>query len=360
MEYNHMEELGFSEDKQLVCNMSGFLDQGRSMRNMCDRFIRNGGRLYDVLTACDSIMMYTQDDENTGSDGTLRSMAAFLKAYGVTDISLNDFFKNDIKLMQGSDVIHYLDELMTVTVLSETYEHHVSVLCDLIEMPYNRVKCTQVSFDGSDLEVNDAKWLREVAEEISKMDIPKITTSGTNQYLEQKDQMIIETVGRMTKRISKKVFARSVGSMGGSEKSHALLDAGRRTNVNYDCTAYIGTNATDHIAMDVVRSNEGLAISFNGDGYAVKGSNVAVMSSNSIVPAVLVSEFYINGLEAVYSMIGSWDRKELMRRECSDKNLMNAMLAAFPSKLPEVVIVDDNNLNDVMRESERYRRKLTI
>jgi predicted HAD superfamily phosphohydrolase len=359
MEYNHMEELGFTEDKQLVCNASGFLDRGMSLRRVSDRFIRNGGRLYDVLSACDTIVPYMPDGEVSKKNGTLRALAAFLKAYGVTDGSLREFFINDTVAMPGADSIHYLDGLMTVTVLSETYEHHISVLCDLVGISSGRVRCTEAPFDWTEFEENDAKWLREVAEEISKMDIPKITVSDDEVRMEQKDKMIVETVAHLTRRISKKVFGKRIEPMGADEKFHTLQSAVRMTGVNLPYTAYIGTDATDYLALDVVRSNEGLAISFNGDSHAVKGANVAVMSPNSIAAAVLVTEFYANGIESVYSMIGSWDRKKLMNADFYDHNLMNAMLSAFPSKLPKVVIVDDDNMNDVMKESEKYRRKLS-
>jgi energy-converting hydrogenase A subunit R len=148
--------------------------------------------------------------------------------------------------------------------------------------------------------------------------------------------------------------------MGGNDKALALMEMRRRTNVDLDCTAYIGSNATDYPVMDIVSDNGGLSISFNGDAYAVRGCSVAVMSPNPIVAAVLISEFYTEGMEGIFSLVGSWDRNKLSKREHSDRHLMNAMLRTFPSKLPDVVIVDDNNLDEVAKESERYRRKMTV
>ncbi|MDR2865843.1 MAG: hypothetical protein LBV13_00330, partial [Methanomassiliicoccaceae archaeon] len=145
-----------------------------------------------------------------------------------------------------------------------------------------------------------------------------------------------------------------------NEKAFSLMEMRSKTSVDLDNTAYIGNNATDYPAMDIVSDNDGLSISFNGDSYAVSGANVAIMSPNSITAAVMVSEFYIEGLEGVYELIGSWDRSKLMKREYSDRHLMNAMLRTFPSKLPEVYVLDDRNIDRVTKESERYRRKLTV
>jgi energy-converting hydrogenase A subunit R len=195
------------------------------------------------------------------------------------------------------------------------------------------------------------------------MDVPKVSSNGDVRYIDQKDQMILETMDGIIEKIGETDFIyqlQDIKPIGGNEKAHSMMDMMRRTGVDFERTAYLGNNATDYQAMGVVCDNDGLALSFNGDAYAVKGSNVAIMSPNSIVAAVIVSEFYIGGLDGVHSLIGSWDRNKLLKREHSDRHLMNALLRTFPSKLPEVVIVDDDNLDDVIRDSERFRRRLTV
>jgi predicted HAD superfamily phosphohydrolase len=195
------------------------------------------------------------------------------------------------------------------------------------------------------------------------MDVPKITSKDDVQYIDPKDQMILETVDGMIEKMRETDFVyqmEDIKPIGGNEKAFSLMDMRRRTEVDLDCTAYLGNNGTDYPAMDIVRDNDGLALSFNGDTYAVRGANVAVMSQNSIVAAVLISEFYIEGLEGVHSLIGSWDRDKLSKRTSSDRHLMNALLNAFPSRLPEAVIVDDDNVDRIIKESERFRKKFTV
>jgi predicted HAD superfamily phosphohydrolase len=363
MEYNHMEELGFSEDKQVMCTASGFLASGNPMRRMCDRFIRNGGRLYDILMAYDNILSFGLNREDRRSGDSFRTLVPLLKAAGVTDSSVHGFFVNDMRLTSGSEAIHHLNKMMTTAIVSESYEHHAAVLCDSLRIPVDSVFCMNVSFDELDMERNDAKRFREFAMNISKMDVPKVSSKGDTEYIDQKDQMILDTVDGIIEKMNETDFMyqmEQIKPVGGNEKAFALMDMRRRTEVDLESTAYIGNNGTDYPSMDIVRDNDGLALSFNGDEYAVKGSNVAVMAPNSIIAALIVSEFYANGTEGVYSMIDSWDRDKLLKRGCSDRHLTDAMLRAFPSKLPSAVIVDDDNVDDVIKESERYRRKLGI
>ncbi|MDR0778448.1 MAG: hypothetical protein LBE48_03305 [Methanomassiliicoccaceae archaeon] len=365
MEYNHMEEMGFTEDKQTVCSVTGFLSSANAMKRMCDRFIRNGGKVFDVLMAYDNIIAFGLNREDRRSGDTLKTLVPLLKASGVTDKSIYDHFSANKDMMPGSDVIHYMNELMTTLVVSESYEHHVMVVSESLNLPIDGIRCTEVSFDALELDKQEAKKFRNMLTDLAKMDVPKITSNPADraQYIEHKDQMILDSVDDIVEAINDSEIhyqMDSVRPVGGNEKAFSLMDMRRGTGVDLDCTAYVGNNATDYPAMDIIRDNDGLSISFNGDAYAVRGSNIAVMSPNPIVAAVLISEFYIGGLEEVFEMVRSWDRDKLSGYDNSDRHLMSALLRTFPSKLPEVVIVNDNNVDDVVRESTRYRRKLNM
>jgi energy-converting hydrogenase A subunit R len=363
MEYNHMEDLGFTEDKQLLCTVQGLLCSANSMKRMCDRFIRNGGKLYDILTAYDDIMMLDLSHEDPGAGDARKMLVPLLKASGVTDSSVYEYFVSDMGLMPNSGIIHYLNGLMTTQLLSEAYQHHSVALCECIDLPTDTIRCTEVSFDELDISKQDGKRLRDIASNLLKMDVPKVTISGDMYYIDRKDQTILDTIEEMAEKIEATDLFYQLEEMrplGGNEKAFAVMDVRSMTNVGDDNTVYIGTNGTDQQAMDIIRSNEGLAMSFNGNRYAVGVSNVAVMSPDPIVAAVLTAEFYTGGMEGVLSMIDAWDPVKLAARECSDRHLMNTLLKAFPSKLPEVTEVNEDNVNDVIRESERFRRKLTV
>ncbi|MCL2607786.1 MAG: hypothetical protein FWD92_04460 [Methanomassiliicoccaceae archaeon] len=360
MEYDHMEELGFSEDKQTICTASGFLDSKDPMKGMCDRFIRNGGKMYDVLMAYDNIQSFELNTDIRKSGDSLRTLVPLLKASGATDSSVQEYFMNNMRLMPGCDAMHHLNRMMSTLIVSESYEHHAAALCDAMNLSPDVIRCTEISFDGLDMSESEKRRARESIVELSKLNVPKVSSDKGARYLDNKDETILIDLEDITLTVDDFDLMYQLGEMkpmGGNEKAFALMDLRRRTEVDLDRTAYVGSNSSDFPAMDIVRDNEGLAMSFNGDEYAVRGSNVAVMSSNSIVAAVLISEFYSNGLEGVFSLIGAWDRGKLTEREHPDRHLMNTMLKTFPSKLPDVVIVNDDNMSDVIKESERFRRK---
>ena len=110
--------------------------------------------------------------------------------------------------------------------------------------------------------------------------------------------------------------------------------------------------------MELVNESGGLALSFNGEDFAVRGSNVAVLSNDCTVAAVILQAFYNEGIEAVLELAGSWDRRSLKELDFPDRYLMDAMLAANPKKLPEVYAIDRKNVDEISKKSAAYRRKM--
>jgi hypothetical protein len=68
-EYDPMEELGFVHDKQLVCSSLGFLQMNNSTRDICKKFIKNGEKLYDLVSRYEDVVSYVLNrDENRSSN----------------------------------------------------------------------------------------------------------------------------------------------------------------------------------------------------------------------------------------------------------------------------------------------------
>ena len=156
---------------------------------------------------------------------------------------------------------------------------------------------------------------------------------------------IYETVKKMT-------------MIGANEKAYAVLELCRKNDIEMSDTVMVGSDNSDYQAMDLVRDSGGLALAFNGAEYAIRGANVAVLSKKPIVATVLVTEFYNGGIESVYNLINNWTKEGLQTVPSADRNLMNRMLEEFPKKLPEVYIVEEDNINDIVTTSAEYRKHI--
>lgn len=363
-EFDPMEELGLIHDKQLVCSCQGFLVRNNSTREICERFIKDGGKFYDLISRYDDMIAYVLNRDEGRSGNVMRFITPFLKAFGATDYAIYEFCKENLKLMPNSDkVMRYLVSLLPTFVTTSMYEHSVMPMCDMLDIPLGAVDCTKIELDDFDFSRKESRTLREYAGMITSLKMPR------NQYeLNVPTELSCEDIEMI--RVMDEIFHDNMSDMecnnmmrdmrvvGANEKAYSLLDVRKRTQIDLDGTAYIGGDMQDYQTMDLIRDSGGLSLSFNGSEFGVHGCNIAVLSRDCTAAAVLVQEFYNEGIEAVFDLVGNWNRESLKKRDCPDRHLMNSMLNANPRKLPEAYIVDRNNADAIAAKSDAYRKKL--
>lgn len=364
MEYDHMAELGLTEDKQLICSDVGFITRNDPLRDLCCRFVRDGGKIYDVLSRYDMLISYalSRDDGNCGSVGRL--LVPILKACGVTDKSAYDVCAESLRLMKGVDVTYrYLGSQLPTFFCTETYEHQMLGLAEKLDIPLHSISCNMFSFDELELPKPEARAIREALPHIASCMISQESyITGEAKYLTREDSILIDTVdAKLVKLLAKTEIMEAVRKtlkVSGNEKAYGILELCRKNEIAMSETAVIGCRNSDFPSMDIVRDSSGLALAFNASEYAVRGANVAVISDRPIVAAVLVNEFYNGGIESVHEMIKNWDIEKLKERPCADRNLVNELIAEFPSGLPEVFWITKKNLKKVIQKSNEFRKKL--
>ena len=150
--------------------------------------------------------------------------------------------------------------------------------------------------------------------------------------------------------------------IGGIHKYEAVISALDKEGLDMKQSATIGDSITDWKMLDLTRDAGGLALSFNGNEYAVSNCNVAVMSGNCMVTALLVEVFERDGLGAVEALVSDWgwpSIKELYQQGKVDIAIYNAFRHAFTgSDFPHVVWVTKDNLDETVEISKRYRRSV--
>ena len=364
MEYNPMEELGLTEEKQLIMSCDGILTSNDYARDLCARSIRNGARFFDAVSRYEDLTTYALEREEGKSHQTMKMIVPFLKAFGMTDHFAYEFAKENLKPTPGSsDTLSYLRRLLPTFIATGSYEHHMMALCDALDFPLENITCTRAEFDSVENDRMEDRRLRELANKISSMRLPKtLYTVTESDYLDEDDAALVNELDAIFNDELPKMEAwkayKDLLAIGSNEKAYALLEIRRKTEIEFNSTAFIGSGINDFQALDLIRDSEGLAISYNGSEYAVRGCNIAVMSSNTIVLDVLIGEFYNEGIQAVYDMVDNWNVDYLRNCKCSDRNLMDRMLSTFPRKLPVVKRVGRRNVKSVIEESDAYRRKI--
>ncbi len=363
-EYDHMAELGLTEDTQLICSDVGFITRNDPLRGLCEGYIRNGGKLYDVLRRFDVVESFalSRGDGNCGN--MVRRLVPLLLANGITDAGAYELCSANLELMPGAEsVFGYLSRQLPTYICTETYEHQMMLLSEKLDFPMTNISCNSFSFEDFELPRPDAKRLREIASMFGNTRISdeRYTISESKFLTYEDDRLINEVEKELVRPMEKMEISDAVRKelkISGNEKAYAVLELCRKNEIPVSDTAFIGTGDTDFAALNIVRDSEGLSLAFCGSEYAVRGCNVAVISDRPIVEAVLVNEFYNGGIESVREMIDHWSPEKLREWPCADRHLMNEMLAQFPKGLPEVFNVDRRNLKEVTVKSMEFARSL--
>lgn len=363
-EFDGIDDLNLLNDKQFICSCWGFLTRNNGTRDICERFIRNGGHFYDVVARYDALCAYVLSRDDSRSGNTMKILAPFLKAFGATDLQMHDASADALDLFPSAGkTMRYASGLMPTFIATGLYEHDMMNICEGLGIPMGNMVYSELSLDASDMTRQEGRILREAAAEITALKVPKFEYElNVAMELDPADVKIIRVMdgiyNEKLPKMSAGAIMRSMTSVGSNEKAYSLLEIRRKTSIDLDGTAYIGSDTSDYQAMELVNESGGLAISFNGEDFAVRGSNVAVLSKDCTVAAVLLQAFYNEGLEAVLRMTENWNRTYLKNMEFPDPGLMDAFLEANPKKLPEVMAVDRKNVEEVVEKSKAYRKKI--
>ncbi len=363
-EVNPMAEMGFMHDKQIIVEAQGFLTPCNSIRNLAVHFLKNGGKVYDLLDRYDNIVNYVlnRNDASNMSDSS-KLLAPLLKAYGVTDYEVLRYYSENLPVMPGAkDAMKYFLNTMPTFIDTKMYEHGAHALCDLLDIPVSLASSSGLDLDNTNMSRQTSKEIRTLVDAIAKLRISKQEYElDVPSELDDDEVAMIATLDdiylKKLQNSEAQDMMQTMATVNANEKAYALLDIRKNTQVDLDGTIYIGGEFVDFQVMDLIKDGNGLALSFNGSEITVHGSNVAVLSDDCTVATVLVSKFYDTGIQGVFDLVDNWSRKTLENEDMPDRNLVDEMLRRHPRKLPEVYRVTRDNVDEIAAKSDAYRRK---
>ena len=104
----------------------------------------------------------------------------------------------------------------------------------------------------------------------------------------------------------------------------------------------------------------GLAVSFNGNSYAVKNANVAVISNNCLITPVIVELFEKTGLEGIKRVTETWHIDNLAK-EVSKEHLDKELFTRFEKlqigqQMPQACWITRKNVETLTKRSSAYRK----
>ena len=364
MEFDGLEEMMPFDGKIFVIDVEGPITKNDIAFELCSGFIENGEKLYQVLSQYDDVLANIFKKDGYKSGDKTRLMLPFLKAYGATDTGLVEYCRNHLQLVAGADkTMRYVQEIMSPFMVSSSYEHYVSAVCDLVGFPFENTFCTKVSLDAVRMDTWEADTLKQMAQDIVRMPVLEISrTARSVRDLPQDARRTIQRLDQMfwnemTDMQSYQLMMDTL-TIGDEEKASSVVEVCKKMGVPLEDCMYVGDSSTDARALHLVRKGGGLAISFNGSKQAVREADIAVMSTNTIVTSMLAEAFYRTGRDAVLDLVENWNMEGLRSSGLVHEYLQREMLRVFPGELPRVRRVSPSDLNEIAEQSSRFRKGL--
>jgi len=349
--------------KVFISDCEGPVSKNDNAFEITSHFVPNGDKLFTVISRYDDVLADVTKKQGYKAGYTLKLILPFLKAYDVTDQKMREFSAQNLILIPNvRDTLQYVRNMAHAFIVSTSYEHYIKALCQALNFPYENTYCTKVRIDKYDMTAGEKNSLKEFAREIRQMPIIEMPSGAkslsdfSEEYrktIQRLDEIFWKEMANME---SEKNF-HEVNPVGGEEKAEAVKKAAERAGTDLSSVMYVGDSITDVEAFKLVKENYGLTVSFNGNQYAIKDAEIAVLSENSITTAIIADAFCRFGKRQTLSLMENWSREALKKSHVSP-TLLNHLFVLYASELPKVKIITSENMEILAEESSRFREKV--
>jgi energy-converting hydrogenase A subunit R len=344
-----------------ISDCEGPISKNDNAFEVTAHFVPNGDKLFALVSKYDDVLADVVKRRGYSAGDTLKLILPFLKAYGVTDEQMNDFSAQNLLLIAGSQLtLQHVQAIASAFIVSTSYEHYIRALCNAVAFPFENTYCTRLSIDKYQLTQQEKTRLREIAGEIAQM--PMVTIPPAAKTLKDFSSADQETLNRLDDIFWNEIANMSIGkifsevkTVGGEQKAEAIRDVAKKLGVPLEDVMYMGDSITDVEAFKLVKDNGGLTVAFNGNQYAVKNAEVAVLAENNTATAVIADLFCKLGKREALQVLRNWNRDALSKSTANPQLLDK--LFKLPA-LPKIQIVTPENMETIVKESSEFRKKV--
>ncbi|MCJ7833649.1 MAG: hypothetical protein MUQ20_04615, partial [Deltaproteobacteria bacterium] len=145
--------------------------------------------------------------------------------------------------------------------------------------------------------------------------------------------------------------------VGGEEKAEAIRKISALLDIPLSQSFYTGDSITDVQAFQEVNQAKGVAVSFNGNFYAVREARIACLSPNTLPVSILARIFFQEGTPGVFSLAANWNRKGLLEAGVN-ASWIDILFPPNASPVSEVYLLNSENRSRISERSSRFRKEV--
>ncbi|MDW8048453.1 MAG: HAD hydrolase family protein [Nitrososphaerota archaeon] len=350
------------EKRVFITDCEGPLTKNDNAFELASVLIPDGGRFFALISKYDDLQADIVKRQGYKAGDTLKLILPFLRAYGATNDFIKKYSINHLLLIPGAgDTLSYICKMMPCFIVSTSYRQYISALCEALRFPIENVFCTELDIDRYELPKEEAEILRDMCREILRM--PMIEIPEGARTLNDLNPESLMAVRRLDEIFWDKIYNMRAGRMlievnpiGGVEKAKAVNEIVSKVGTDLSNVMYVGDSITDVEPLKLVREEGGLAVSFNGNHYAVREADIAIMSHHTIILSIIAEIFNKFGKEVVIRISEDWSL-DIIASFCNP-SLLNNLKNLHPSMQPVVRRITKENMKSLMQESNVFRRSV--
>ncbi|RLI73515.1 hypothetical protein DRO97_07330 [Archaeoglobales archaeon] len=294
--------------------------------------IFNNSMFFEKLSKYDDYLAYEVKKEEYEAGDTLKLLAPFLVAAEVKSEEVKKIAESVAKFVPDSNkAMEFLQQKYKPVVISTSYTQYLTKTANMIGVK-GYLHGTEIDFEKYELSDNDKKEILNAVDRIGSLNDDELT-GFLDEFFWVKLQKT--NAGKILNEIK---------AIGGERKKEIVKSYVEEFNI--ERIVAIGDSISDYKMLDWVRKQGGLAVSFNGNEYALKYSNLAVVSNSAISESLVVDLFIEGGFEKVREI-----NNELKHYPIEIRQL-------FLNSNTNLYFLDEVDYREVLEESMNMRRSL--
>lgn len=326
------------------------------IRDVCSSCLADGLNLYDTLYKYVSTSPFSPERHPFMRDDLSRLILPFFLSNGLSNTSLRMYYKNNLRIMNGSDrTFRFIQEFSIPFLMSSLYEHYVCEACEVLNFPIENAYSMSLDLDYWEISNDERETLMQISNEISNMTSLRSCKCDNSDELPDDAKNELERLDEIFKiDIAHLQSYRALSSstvLGQEEKVSALLDVRRKTGFDLEDTFFIGSVSSDSLISHIVKNAGGLTIAFNAHPATICSSDLAVVSGDTTVLSFLADLFQNSGKEYVLDLVENWN-KDTIESSPANIYLKNELLKLSEDKLPFVIRVDSEKIPESLMETQ--------
>jgi energy-converting hydrogenase A subunit R len=284
-----------------ITDCEGPITKNDNAAELAEAFIPKGDVFFRKVSLYDDYLAEVARKNGYKAGDTLRLILPFFKAFGLNDTTMMKFSRRNIQMIPQADcMLRELSDLIPAYVVSTSYSPYIRAVCEALGFPFANTYSTEVSLDRYDLSPEEKVRLRHIHARIvdlpdfsipSDAASPEDLTDADRKTVQQLDEIFWSVLPGMN--INRIIL--EVNPIGGREKALAIEKIRKAEGADLSDVFYVGDSITDVDAFRLVKSGGGMALSFNGNDWAVKEASFAVTARSALPIGWLAMLFVSQG-----------------------------------------------------------------